>query len=807
MTPGRHDRETRGFQWRVALKHYALSLALLAVPAALTGLFLGKKALAPIVSMAYLLAIAVAGWLFGLGPGLFVVGAALVTITVIATGGHRLVPQQLDFAAIAVLILVAVLSSRVAAYRNRLEKVLRAANEDLERRVQERTVQLESAREWFQITLASIGDAVIATAKDGTVTLMNAVAETLTGWSLAEAEGKPLSEVFRIVNEHTRLAVENPVAKVLREGVVVGLANHTILLARDGREIPIDDSAAPIRTPSGELAGVVLIFRDFSDRRRAEREREHLLSETAAARAEAEYERAHLQSLFMQAPIAIDVLRGHDHVYEFAHPLTRQRLGRDVTGIPVRDADSLAEQRGWIRILDDVYLSGNPYSGREMPMQDAAPRAQERWFDLSVTPWRGSGGAIGGSIVMGVDVTEQVLHKRAMRAAEERLRETAKLESLGVLAGGIAHDFNNLLVGILGNASLAQEMLPAGSSARELLADVVNASDKAATLTRQMLAYSGRGNFIVEPVDLSAAVREMLPLVSHSISPSVSIHLRLDPAMPVLEGDRGQIQQVVMNLLINAAEACAGLGGTVDVSTSVVWGDAQSLPPLFGLPPVGAGSFVQLEVRDSGCGMTDEVKAKVFDPFFTTKFAGRGLGLSAVLGIIRAHRGALQLESVPGRGTTFRVQFPAAAGKQPEAGESEPARVKLTGSGTILVIDDEEVVRKTTLLALQWLGYRVLTAENGQAGVSLFENASGEISLIILDLTMPVMDGDVALGHLKRIDPSVKVLLSSGFSMAEAAKRFEGRGLAGFLQKPYTANRLAEQVRAVLGMAERAGSA
>jgi two-component system cell cycle sensor histidine kinase/response regulator CckA len=786
---------------RSVLVRGALSLALLIIPSILATTLLSNKDLGPLISLSYILAIAVAGWFFGLAAGLFVAAASIVSLTVVVSGGKLFLPPHFDYAGIVGLIFIAVLSSRVAAYRNKVEKVLRSANEELERRVRERTSDLERAREWFQITLGSIGDAVIATDTAGRITLLNGVAQAITGWPQDDAAGLPLEQVFRIVNEETRAEVESPVTKVLRLGTVVGLANHTMLLARDGREIPIDDSAAPIRTPGGELVGVVLIFRDIAERYKAERERERFLAETAAARAEAEFERAHLQSLFLQAPVAIDIIRGPSHIYEFAHPLTRERLGRDVTGLTVRDALGSAEDRGIIKILDEVYSSGMPYNGKAVPVQypGSAGSIEDRYFDLTITPWRESDSAIAGIIAMAADVTEQVLNRRAMEAAEERLRETAKLESLGVLAGGIAHDFNNLLVGILGNASLAQEMLPPGSPISELLGDVVNASDKAALLTRQMLAYSGRGKFVVEPVDISTMVREILPLVSRSISPAVSVDLSLASNLPPIECDKAQMQQVIMNLLINAAESCGSQAGMVHVSTSTSAGDARTLGPAFGLPPVQAGAFVRLEVRDTGCGMTEEVKAKIFDPFFTTKFTGRGLGLSAALGIIRAHRGAIQVESAAGKGATFRVYFPAAAGVAESATNARAQRQQYAGGGTILVVDDEEVVRRTASVTLQRYGYRVLTADNGQAAVQLFESMAREIVLVILDLTMPVMGGEAALEHLKRIDPAAKILLSSGFSSAEVTERFQGRGLTGFLQKPYAASKLADEVQTVLG--------
>jgi CheY-like chemotaxis protein len=253
-----------------------------------------------------------------------------------------------------------------------------------------------------------------------------------------------------------------------------------------------------------------------------------------------------------------------------------------------------------------------------------------------------------------------------------------------------------------------------------------------------------------------------------------------------------------MNLVINAAESCGGEPGIVHVATAMVAADANSLAPAFGLPPVEAAAFVRLEVRDTGSGMTEEVKARIFDPFFTTKFAGRGLGLSAVLGIIRAHHGGIQVDSTPGQGTTFRIYFPAAVEESAAAASPGGEGRQFNGGGTILVVDDEEVVRKTARMTLQKYGYRVLTADNGEAAVQLFESMPGEIELVVLDLTMPAMSGEVAFEHLMRLDPAVRVLLSSGFSYSEVSERFHGRGLAGFLQKPYTATTLGEAVQAAI---------
>jgi signal transduction histidine kinase/CheY-like chemotaxis protein len=378
---------------------------------------------------------------------------------------------------------------------------------------------------------------------------------------------------------------------------------------------------------------------------------------------------------------------------------------------------------------------------------------------------------------------------------EERLRQTQKLESLGVLAGGVAHDFNNLLTGIIGNASLARDTVLRDSPAREFLENTLQASQRAADLTRQLLAYSGKGRFVIEPIDLSELVRQISILVQTSISKSVELRLDLAQAAPCIVGDASQIQQVIMNLVINGAESIgSGCAGTVCVKTDVRQVDTADDRSLVVADSLVPGRYVYLEVRDTGCGIDQATLARIFDPFFTTKFLGRGLGLAAVQGIVRGHKGLLQVDSVPGQGSTFRVLFPAA--------ESELARPKalsrarnLSGSGTILVVDDEEIVRKIARNVLVSYGYSVVLAENGQIAIDRFPEIADRIAAVLLDMTMPVMGGEETLKKLQQIRPGVKVILTSGYNEVDAIRRFTGSGLAGFLQKPYTAQRLAEKIR------------
>jgi PAS domain S-box-containing protein len=389
---------------------------------------------------------------------------------------------------------------------------------------------------------------------------------------------------------------------------------------------------------------------------------------------------------------------------------------------------------------------------------------------------------------------------------EEQLRHAAKLESLGVLAGGIAHDFNNLLTGILGNASQAIEVFaPRNPGDRAILENIVSAGERAAHLTRQMLAYSGKGAFQIRDIDLTELVRGISTLVRSSIPKNVHLRLELEDRLPCIEADPGQLQQVVMNLIINGGEAVpADADGFVVVTTGAVEVDneyAGNFDPTYSLKP---GRYVSLEVHDTGVGMSEEVRRKIFDPFFTTKVHGRGLGLSAVLGIVRGHKGALRVYTEPGHGTTFKVLFPAA-----KPSVEKPARVIRTvrrhGAGTILVIDDEAVVRSTVKSALEYRGYSVILAEDGIAGVQHFRTLAEQLVLVILDLTMPKMSGEETLGRLRSICPGVPVILSSGYNQVEATRKFLGKGLASFLQKPYTVSQLVEAVEGALNPGISAG--
>ena len=398
-----------------------------------------------------------------------------------------------------------------------------------------------------------------------------------------------------------------------------------------------------------------------------------------------------------------------------------------------------------------------------------------------------------------VDISERKRAEEERRRFDEQVRQMQKLESLGILAGGIAHDFNNILMTVLGNAELAAEdpALPPG--ARESLAEIGTAARRAAELCRQMLTYSGKAASVREAVDLRALVTETTQLVARSIHRKTQLVLRLDPDLPAVLGDPSQIRQVVMNLVINSSEAIGDAAGAITVAAIAESHDAASLGRLqYGaeLPP---GRYVHLEVTDTGCGMDGATQSRMFEPFFTTKFKGRGLGLASVLGIVRAHRGALEIASAPGQGTRFSVLLPAleaqAVPGQAACGGGEP---RPRYSGRVLLAEDEETVRRLGRRMLEQLGFQVITVADGAEAVEVFRREHGDIALVVLDLTMPRMDGAEAVVAIRRIDPHARILLASGHSGEEVAGRFADAGISGVLQKPYTRASLREAIVAVL---------
>ncbi len=515
---------------------------------------------------------------------------------------------------------------------------------------------------------------------------------------------------------------------------------------------------------------ILVAFEDITERKRA---------------AEARYRR-----LFETARDGIAILDANSGEILDLNPFTERMLGyslKELSGRKIWEAPPFEQVPNIREVIDQIRdrgvlrvdtLTVRTKDGRDVEVEAIATlhtEGERRAIQLNMR-----------------DVSER-------KKFERELQESQKLESLGLLAGGVAHDFNNLLCGILGNASLALSDTTPENPLRMRLRQIVDAAERAGFLTRQMLAYAGRGRFVTAQIDLGDLIHEIAPLVHTSIPKSVDVRLELAPDLPRVEGDPTQLQQVVMNLLINGAEAIGeDAPGTLTVRTSLRQIDAREAADLFRPEPSHPGPYVMLEVVDTGAGMDEETKSRIFDPFFTTKFTGRGLGLAAVQGIVKRHGGTIRVHSTKGHGTTFLILLPAAERAAADQQRPAPNRAAIAGGSTVLVIDDEKTIRNLAESVLSRKKVKVITAENGRAGVDLFREHNGIISAVVLDLQMPVMGGEEALPLLKKLNPKVPIILSSGFDRSEAARKFGRSRPASFLQKPYTAEELVEAIASAL---------
>ncbi len=397
------------------------------------------------------------------------------------------------------------------------------------------------------------------------------------------------------------------------------------------------------------------------------------------------------------------------------------------------------------------------------------------------------------------ELERQREEERRLRA-ECRALETQKLESLGSFAGGLAHDFNNLLVGILGNLNLACQDLPEGGGVRRLVEDAEHAAQRAADLARQLLAYSGRGRFVVVPLDLDALLEDLVGLLQAALPRGTELRLELEPGLPPILADASLLRQAVLNLVRNAGEALVGGEGIIRVATGRVHLDDGMVRELALRSGMAPGEHLFVEVADTGAGMDEATRSRIFEPFFSTRAAGRGLGLAAVQGIARGHRGGIGIRTTPGAGSTVRLYLPVEA-VLPEAAEAAAARVApgKAPRARVLVVDDEASVRAVASRMLHRLGLEAEAVADGEEGLTRYLEDPGRFDLVLLDLTMPRLDGEQTLRRLRERDPEVRVLLMSGYSAEEAAERFRDLGPLTFLHKPFRLSDLRARLEEVLG--------
>jgi PAS domain S-box-containing protein len=571
----------------------------------------------------------------------------------------------------------------------------------------------------------------------------------------------PPEERPRILSTLARLAAGERVVerfRGLREGqaAVEGLASSVL-----------------VRTPDGTPLFVVAAVRDL---REEERYRELVESQAEG----------------------IGIVDERE-IFTMANPAADAIFGLPRGGLVGRSLHELTDRKAFETVLAQTSLRRQGETS-SYEMEIRRPDGERRWILVTATPRTRNDGGFVGTYGVFRDITERRLAEEERRRVEARALKAQKLESLGVLTGGIAHDFNNLLVPIMANASLLLESTPAGSTDREPLAEILAASKQGASLTRQMLAYAGEDSVVARRLSLFEVIAGMQGLLALSISKRCVLRLEPGGELPELLADEHQLQQIVMNLVLNASEAAEARGGTIVVRTGVREQGRAELARCHLGEDLPAGRYLTLEVQDNGAGMDRATRERIFEPFFTTRFTGRGMGLSAVEGIVRRLAGAITVESEPGAGTTVTVLLPAAPAPE-EPRTATPPEAPLARQ-TVLVIDDDTRVLGAARRLLEHGGYQVLTAQSGPDGIAIYQARRSEIGLVLLDLTLPQMAGPEILRALLAVDPAVKVLLTSGFGEAEAAASCEG--FRGFVQKPYELEPLLAAVRRAIAAAPSA---
>lgn len=629
---------------------------------------------------------------------------------------------------------------------------------------------LRTEQAFSRATIDSLPGIFYLIDSDGRFLRTNRKFQEISGYSPDEIAAMHVPDFF---DEEDRQLIAGRMAQVFNEGESVAEANF---VTKYGERIPYFFTGKRLLFEGRwVLAGMGT---DVTWRRHAE-----------AALRESE---ANLRAIFDSAVDTILLIDASLRVVSFnpsAAAMTRRIFGVELRkGIHLAEAYGGKHDDGSFRRVLKAALGGTPMAAEFALTDDGVS------FEIVASPVQRDDGQSAGIVVLARDVTER-------KRSEEALRHAQKLESLGVLAGGIAHDFNNLLVGIIGNAGLALSELSPSSPARETIQDIELAGQRAADLARQMLAYSGKGRLVVHEVSVSALVEEMTHLLRVSLGKGVTLSFHFASGVPPVEADATQLRQVIMNLVVNASDAIGEAAGVITISTGVVDVTTANLAGDYLSPELRPGRYVSLDVADTGCGMDAETVGRIFDPFFTTKFTGRGLGLAAVLGIVRGHHGALKVSSQPGSGSTFRLLLPAASAPQGAAQEIAPASPAWRGDGVVLVVDDEPNVRAVTARALKSFGFTVLEAADGREGVERFRTAIAdgtEVACVLLDMIMPRLNGDEAMRAIHVLRPGVPVVLLSGYGEHDATAHFAGQALAGFIQKPYDIATLRDTIRSAL---------
>jgi PAS domain S-box-containing protein len=626
--------------------------------------------------------------------------------------------------------------------------------------------QIRASERWLGTTLKSIGDGVIATDAAGAIRFLNPVAAELTGWSQAEARGRSVEEVFRIVGVGGREPAESPVSQVLRQATLAGRPGQAVLISRDGSEFPIEDSGAPIRDDKGDIQGVVIVFKDASAARAAR----------MALQASEERQRLALEGAELGAL---------DHDLRANTAIWNERL-YNILGHPTHtqlDAGAINRQiypddREYVRnALAHAKLNHVPFrcEHRIVRAHDGAVR------------WIASNGVYvydkEGVAIRFIGVVRDITENRRLEAQE---RQAQKLDALGTLAGGIAHDFNNILAILRGNLAIVRAEVAANAEVMISVADMENACNRATSLVRQILTFGSRQDQDRRILQLESVVEEGMKLLRATLPAEIDVRVH-DPleALPAVLVDPNQIHQIIANLGINASHAIGRQPGYIEVRMESLHVDATLAARS---PDLREGRYVRLRFSDNGMGMTHEVMERIFEPFFTTKAptAGTGLGLSVVRGILKNHDAAISVYSELNRGTHFHLYFPAA---DSQAQVAQPAKraASLHGRGErILYLDDEESLVILAKRMLERMGYRVAGFKNPDEALAAFAAAPNDFDLVLTDLSMPGMSGMEVSRRILRIRPDIPVLLATGYVRTEDVEEARAIGIREVIWKPQT---------------------
>ncbi|MEC4684961.1 MAG: PAS domain S-box protein [Nitrospirota bacterium] len=628
--------------------------------------------------------------------------------------------------------------------------------------------------EEFRITLYSIGDGVISMDKFGRIRHMNPVAEKLTGWNEAEARGKPLGEVFHIIHEKTRKVLNDPGESVLHKGGMVKLPEDVLLIARDGTEHPIADSAAPINGNRDKLIGIVLVFSDVTKEREARR---------ALRESERRY-----RNFFMD-DITGDFIATPDGELLDCNPAFLRMLGfKSVEEARKHNMTTLFSSPEASDDLLNLLIKDKKVLDHELEMRrvDGKPiQVIENVFGKFDS--NGNLIEIQGYLI---DITER-------KRLEQQLLQAQKMEAVGRLAGGVAHDFNNQLSVIMGYSEMAlEETAKAGSVRHDYLQEILRAAQHSADLTRQLLAFARKQIISPRVLDLNNTVTDILKMLQRLIGEDIELIWKPGADLGKVKIDPSQIDQILANLLVNARDAISGVGRIIIRTENVVFDEAYCADH-FGFIP---GEFVLLEVSDNGCGMDKETMDNIFEPFFSTKEHGKGtgLGLATVYGIVKQNEGFINVYSEPGEGTTFRIylsRFAEEASCVPAAPAPETVQ---QGTETVLLVEDEVTIMKMAKHMLEKLGYTVLAVSTPAEALRQIETYPEDIHLLITDIVMPEMNGRHLADQLCSIKPSLKCLFMSGYTANAIAHRGILEEGVHFIQKPFSIKDLSAKVREAL---------